>query len=210
MAFQWPRSASVRSNRPPASQTSHSSASARGGGANFKRRKFNSASRSSRNSSASTSSSRLQSTPAPQQRRVQYANSARSGSVARSAVSQTRTPSAQGSASESLSTIRVEGDQDLDMTNEIVMAVDMNARGTVGCSYYVAAQEKLYFMEDVTFGGVEAVDNCTRCKMDVTKQLLMIDSKAVYQSNHRSHLYSSRRAGHRSSRPRSTSINSRC
>lgn len=161
MAFQWPRSASVRSHRPSPSQSSQSSASARGGGANVKRRKLHTASRSSRNRSASTSSSRLQSTPAPQQPRVQYANSARSGSVVDFALSQSQTPSAHGPAFDSLSTIREDYEQDLDMTNEIVMAVDMNARGTVGCSYYVAAEEKLYFMEDVTFGGVEVVDNCT-------------------------------------------------
>lgn len=60
------------------------------------------------------------------------------------------------------STVREENEDDLDTLNEIVLAVDMKERGTVGCSYYVAAEEKLYFMEDVKFGGIEIVDNCEK------------------------------------------------
>ncbi|KAF2686455.1 hypothetical protein K458DRAFT_476351 [Lentithecium fluviatile CBS 122367] len=45
-----------------------------------------------------------------------------------------------------------------DAVNEVVMAVDMQRRDTVGCCYYVARHEKLYFMEDVQFGGVDVVD----------------------------------------------------
>jgi DNA mismatch repair protein MSH5 len=42
--------------------------------------------------------------------------------------------------------------------NEVVMAVDMTPRGTVGCCYYVAREEKLFFMEDIQFGNVDVVD----------------------------------------------------
>jgi DNA mismatch repair protein MSH5 len=42
--------------------------------------------------------------------------------------------------------------------DEIVMAVDMKPRGTVGCAYYVAAQEKLYFMEDIELGGPDIIE----------------------------------------------------
>jgi DNA mismatch repair protein MSH5 len=52
-------------------------------------------------------------------------------------------------------------DAALDSLNEVVMAVDLRERGTVGCCYYVAREEKLYFMEDVKCGGVEVVDTCT-------------------------------------------------
>lgn len=38
------------------------------------------------------------------------------------------------------------------------MAVDMKSRGIVGCAYYVAAEQKLYFMEDVELGGPEVVE----------------------------------------------------
>jgi DNA mismatch repair protein MSH5 len=51
-------------------------------------------------------------------------------------------------------------DADLDHLNEVVMAVHLTERGTVGCAYYVAREEKLYFMEDVKLGGSDIVDQC--------------------------------------------------
>ncbi|KAL8718148.1 MAG: hypothetical protein Q9225_004683 [Loekoesia sp. 1 TL-2023] len=47
-----------------------------------------------------------------------------------------------------------------DSMNEVIMAVDLRDRGTVGCAYYVAREEKLYMMEDVRFGGIEIVETC--------------------------------------------------
>ncbi|KAL8972895.1 MAG: hypothetical protein Q9183_000284 [Haloplaca sp. 2 TL-2023] len=44
-----------------------------------------------------------------------------------------------------------------DSMNEVIMAVDLRDRGTVGCAYYVAREEKLYMMEDVRMGGVEII-----------------------------------------------------
>lgn len=49
-------------------------------------------------------------------------------------------------------------DIDDDSLNEVIMAVDVRTRGTVGCSYYVPREEKLYFMEDVKFGGADVVE----------------------------------------------------
>ena len=49
-------------------------------------------------------------------------------------------------------------DGDDDTLNEIIMSVDLSPRGTVGCCYYVAREEKLYFMEDVQFGDVEVIE----------------------------------------------------
>jgi len=49
---------------------------------------------------------------------------------------------------------------DVDQLNEVVMAVNLTDRGTVGCAYYVARDEKLYFMEDVKLGGADIVDSC--------------------------------------------------
>jgi hypothetical protein len=49
---------------------------------------------------------------------------------------------------------------DLDALSEIVMAVDLTDRGTIGCAYYVARTETLYFMEDVQAGNAEMVDAC--------------------------------------------------
>jgi len=42
--------------------------------------------------------------------------------------------------------------------HETIMAVDVRERGTVGCAYYIAAEEKLYFMEDVKLGGADIVE----------------------------------------------------
>jgi DNA mismatch repair protein MSH5 len=50
------------------------------------------------------------------------------------------------------------GDANDDTLNEIIMAVDMTQRRTIGCCYYVARDEKLYFMEDIQLGDVNVVD----------------------------------------------------
>lgn len=51
---------------------------------------------------------------------------------------------------------REEGDH----LNETIVALDMRNRGTVGCCYYVAREEKLYFMEDAQLGGLGIIDAC--------------------------------------------------
>ena len=38
------------------------------------------------------------------------------------------------------------------------MAVDLGQKGMVGCCYYVAREERMYSMEDMSLGGVEVVD----------------------------------------------------
>lgn len=48
--------------------------------------------------------------------------------------------------------------EDLDALNEVVMAIDLRERGTVGCCYYVACNERLYFAEDVKLGGIDVVE----------------------------------------------------
>ena len=48
--------------------------------------------------------------------------------------------------------------EDNDSLYEVVMAVDLKDRGTVGCCYYIAREEKLYLMEDVKNGGSEIID----------------------------------------------------
>ena len=49
--------------------------------------------------------------------------------------------------------------EDNDFLNEIVMAVDLRDRGTVGCCYYIAREEKLCMIEDVKSGGIEVIDS---------------------------------------------------
>ena len=49
-------------------------------------------------------------------------------------------------------------DEQDDTLNEVIMAVDLTPRGTVGCCYYVARVEKMFFMEDIQMGDVDVVD----------------------------------------------------
>jgi DNA mismatch repair protein MSH5 len=41
---------------------------------------------------------------------------------------------------------------------QVIMAIDMKERETVGCCYYVAQEEKLYLLEDVRSGGMEIIE----------------------------------------------------
>lgn len=60
--------------------------------------------------------------------------------------------------SSSISPDEILRDGNDDTLNEVIMAVDVRNRGTVGCAYYVAREEKMYFMEDVKLGGVDIVE----------------------------------------------------
>jgi len=50
-----------------------------------------------------------------------------------------------------------EGTFDDDGLNEVIMGLDVNKDGRVGCSYYVAIDETLFIEEDIPMGGIEAV-----------------------------------------------------
>ncbi len=54
---------------------------------------------------------------------------------------------------------RNDAEENDDTLIEVIMAVDMTPRGTVGCCYYVARDEKLYFMEDIQCGDVHIIDS---------------------------------------------------
>ena len=49
---------------------------------------------------------------------------------------------------------------DMDALSEVIMAVNLTDRGAIGCAYYIARTETLYFMEDVQVGDAEMVDAC--------------------------------------------------
>lgn len=55
-----------------------------------------------------------------------------------------------------------DGSPEDDTLHEIIMAVNLAPRGTVGCCYYVAEEEKLFFMEDIELGNIDVVDSCER------------------------------------------------
>ncbi|KAF2471929.1 uncharacterized protein BDR25DRAFT_366675 [Lindgomyces ingoldianus] len=67
-----------------------------------------------------------------------------------------------------------DGDENLDSLNEVIMAVDVRERGTVGCCYYVARDEKLYFMEDMKLGGVDVVD---ALKLYIEPTVVLVSTK---------------------------------
>lgn len=52
----------------------------------------------------------------------------------------------------------VQGREECDSMNEIVMAVELKERGTIGCAYYVAREEKLCMMADISMAGLDMID----------------------------------------------------
>jgi hypothetical protein len=53
--------------------------------------------------------------------------------------------------------------EDCDDVNHVIMAIDMNNKGAIGCSYYVARDEKLYMLQDVNAGGEIIMDRRKFC-----------------------------------------------
>lgn len=68
--------------------------------------------------------------------------------------------------------------EESDSLDEVIMAVDLRDKETVGCSYYVASEEKLYLMEDLKHGGIEVIDACKVIMLSLD-QLLPVDRPNV-------------------------------
>lgn len=51
---------------------------------------------------------------------------------------------------------------------QVIMAIDIKDRGTVGCSYYNAQEEKLYILEDIARGGKDIVDKCKHTYLPIS------------------------------------------
>ena len=64
--------------------------------------------------------------------------------------------------------------EESDSLDEVIMAIDLRDKETVGCCYYVAREEKLYLMEDVKYGGIEVIGACKNI-FSKLRQLLLID-----------------------------------
>lgn len=43
---------------------------------------------------------------------------------------------------------------------QVVMAIDRQQKGTIGCAYYVASNETLYCLQDLPSGTLEAIETC--------------------------------------------------
>jgi DNA mismatch repair protein MSH5 len=54
----------------------------------------------------------------------------------------------------------VDEDNTDETLDNVIMAIDMKEHGTVGCAYYVAREERLFCMEDIVHGGIDAVEAC--------------------------------------------------
>jgi DNA mismatch repair protein MSH5 len=69
----------------------------------------------------------------------------------------------------------IQAREDADALNEIVMAIDMKEKGTVGCAYYIAREEKLFLMEDIKLAGLDIVDTV---KLHAQPTVLLISTKS--------------------------------
>jgi DNA mismatch repair protein MSH5 len=84
-------------------------------------------------------------------------------------------------AAENMSEAPQEEYPDVEMLSEVIMAVTLTDRGAIGCAYYVARNETLYFMEDVQMGDANMVDSCKSYNVDsLSCTPLTICSEAVH------------------------------
>jgi len=120
-------------------------------------------SRGSRSSATSRGNRSSQNRRTPTSASISHASSTRSASSVPAGPSRPRAEIHRGSSPDTSvntpSDSQNAADGHDDTMIEVVMAVDMTPRGTVGCCYYVARDEKLYFMEDIQCGDVDVIDS---------------------------------------------------
>lgn len=68
--------------------------------------------------------------------------------------------------------------EDADEMNEVILAIDMRDKGTIGCSYYIPREEKLYLMQDIKMAGLEIVDTL---KTHAEPTLILISTRSNEQ-----------------------------
>jgi hypothetical protein len=71
--------------------------------------------------------------------------------------------------------VQVQEREDADAMNEIIMAVDMRERGTVGCAFYIAREEKLCMIQDILLSGLEVIDTL---KLMAAPTTILISTRA--------------------------------
>jgi DNA mismatch repair protein MSH5 len=59
--------------------------------------------------------------------------------------------------------------------DEIFMAIDMRDKGTIGCSYYVVREERLYVMQDIKTASLDVVD---ALKLHAQPTLILISTRS--------------------------------
>ncbi|KAK2732696.1 MutS protein msh5 [Myotisia sp. PD_48] len=60
---------------------------------------------------------------------------------------------------------------------QVIMAVDIKDRGTVGCSYLIAQEEKLYILEDIVHSGVDTIE-VWLVKFEIEPTVLLVSTRA--------------------------------
>lgn len=54
----------------------------------------------------------------------------------------------------------LDNDESSEALEQIVMAIDRQQRGAIGCAYYAAREEKLYCLQDMNNGSLEVIETC--------------------------------------------------
>ncbi|CZS90681.1 related to MSH5-meiosis-specific protein [Rhynchosporium graminicola] len=62
-----------------------------------------------------------------------------------------------------------------DAINEVIMAIDLKDRSTIGCAYYTAREEKLYLVEDIKMAGLDMIDTL---KLHVQPTVILISTRS--------------------------------
>ncbi|KIW63518.1 hypothetical protein PV04_08515 [Phialophora macrospora] len=65
--------------------------------------------------------------------------------------------------------------QDDDFLEQVIMAIDIKEKGKVGCAYYIAGEERLLCMEEVTDGGTEIVE---KLKLDLQPSTVILSPRS--------------------------------
>ena len=47
-----------------------------------------------------------------------------------------------------------------DWTDQVIMAVDLQTKGNIGCCYYLARDQKLLLMSEISSSGAEVLESC--------------------------------------------------
>ena len=114
---------------------------------------------SHRRSSSVARSSPTQPATGYAQKRLGLVSQSQRGSAVTRAASEASGPPPEINVVSQQNTVHDEDEPDISI-NEVVMALDMRERGTIGCCYYAAAKEALYLMADIKSAGLEVVDLC--------------------------------------------------
>ncbi|KAI1005835.1 hypothetical protein K3495_g2390 [Podosphaera aphanis] len=133
----------------------------------------------SRKSSFSLSGSNSQSHPAPPSPATPVPSHPKRISVrtAGSKYSATlSTPAQENDLSGQVETnLEIQSREDSDAMNDVFMAIDMRDHGTIGCTYYVPREQKLYMMQDIKMDHPDTIDTL---KLHIQPTVILINNRS--------------------------------